>query len=65
MDEFKPFIHNVGVNVWQVCYLNENNYLSARTFKGRHAEEFAKEYLAELLERRAETILRQHYERGG
>lgn len=48
--QFKPFMHNVSVNVWQVCYLNYNNYLSARTFKGRHAEQFAKEFLQNLLE---------------
>lgn len=47
--EFKPFIHNVSVNVYQVCYLNENNYLCARVYKGRHAEQFAKEFLNELI----------------
>lgn len=52
---FKPFIHNVSVNVWQVCYLNDNNYLSARTFKGRHAERFAKEFLEELFEMQKEV----------
>ena len=48
-NSFNPFIHNVSVNVWQVCYLNDNNYLCARTFKGRHAKQFAKEFLIELI----------------
>ena len=44
----KPFIHNVSYNVWQVCFVNRDNYLCARTYKGRHAEEFAKEDLKEI-----------------
>ena len=50
-ENFEPFLHNVAVNVWQVCYVNKDNYLSARTYKGRHAEQFAKEDLEELKER--------------
>lgn len=46
--KFEPFLHNVMYDVWQVCYVNENNYLCARTYKGRHAEEFAREFLEEL-----------------
>lgn len=45
-----PFLHYVSFNVWQVCYCNEDNYLCARTYKGRHAEEFAKEFIMSLSE---------------
>lgn len=47
--KFKPFVHEVMYDVWQVCSVNENNYLCASTYKGRHAEEFAKEELEKLI----------------
>ena len=46
----KPFIHNVSFNVWQVCYVNEDNYLCAKTYKGRYAEQFAREDLERYME---------------
>lgn len=48
-DKFKPFIHYVEFDVWQVCYLNDRNRLCATTYRGRHAEKFAKEDLAKIL----------------
>ena len=51
----KPFLHNVSYNVWQVCYVNEDNYLCAKTYKGRHAEQFAREDLEKYKEQNNET----------
>ena len=48
-NKFKPFLHEVSYNIWQVCYVNEDNYLCAKTYKGRHAEEFAKEDLGNMI----------------
>lgn len=47
--DFKPFIHYIGTNEYQVCYLNGNNRLCATTYRGRHAEQFAKQDLEKLL----------------
>lgn len=57
--DFEPFIHRIGINEYQMCYLNENNRLCATTYRGRHAEQFAKEDL----EREKEEIRKDYEER--
>ena len=58
----KPFLHNVSYNVWQVCYVNEDNYLCAKTYKGRHAEQFAKEEYREIMEKSNEQTEKHCWE---
>lgn len=48
--DFKPFIHYVEYDIYQVCYLDDRNRLCATTYRGRHAEKCAREDLAKILE---------------
>lgn len=50
--DFAPFIHKIGENEYQVIWVNENNKAIATTYRGRHAEKFAREDLEKIIQER-------------